>query len=80
MNKRGTSKYVFKVGNKIVHGGITDRDIEERGQEHQNSGSVTRENGKIYDWSKGHIVKVGHKTTREGGLNWERDNGYGANQ
>lgn len=38
------------------------------------------EKGKTFDWSKGKIVKVGKKTTREGGLNWERKNGYGANQ
>lgn len=80
MSQRKTSKYLFKVGNKVVHGGITDRDIEKRESEHISSGNVTKENGKSYDWSKGHIVKVGRKTTRDGGLDWERDNGYGANQ
>ena len=33
-NERDTFKYHFKVGNKIVHGGITD-DLERREQEHR---------------------------------------------
>lgn len=78
--ERNTNKYHFKVGNKIVHGGITDRDIVERETELKNSGKVTTVNGKTYDWSNGHIVKVGNKTTREKALEWERKNGYGANQ
>ena len=41
-NLRDTYKYQFKVGNKIVHGGITD-DLERREGEHQQK------------WSKGHI-------------------------
>lgn len=77
---RNTTKYQFKVGNKIVNGGITDRDLSERENEHKSSGKKTVEKGKTFDWSKGKIVKVGKKTTREGGLNWERKNGYGANQ
>lgn len=80
MSKRNTNKYLFKVGNKIIHGGITDRNIEERESEHQSSGKITRENGKAYNWSKGHIVKVGNQTTRDAALKWERENGYGANQ
>ena len=80
MKKRNTSKYHFKVGNKIVHGGITDRDLAKREREHKSSGNITRINGKQYDWANGHIVKVGNKTTREGGLEWERNNGFGANQ
>lgn len=79
-DNRETNKYLFKVGNKIVHGGITDRDVREREREHQGSGKVTRDGGKSYDWAKGHIVKSGNKTTREAGLKWERDNGFGANQ
>lgn len=79
-SRRDTSKYQYKVGNKTVHGGITDRDIKQRETEHRNSGNVTYENGKKYDWSKGHIVKVGNKTTREKGLEWERKHGFGANQ
>jgi hypothetical protein len=79
-DKRDTNKYHFKVGNKIVHGGITDRDLTERESEHKLSGNVTKVNGKIYDWADGHIVKVGNKTTRDKGLDWERENGFGANQ
>ena len=29
---------------------------------------------------KANNVKVGNKTTRDKGLGWERDNGFGANQ
>lgn len=78
--KRDTYKYHFKVGNKIVHGGITDRQLEEREQEHQSSGKISANRQKKYDWSKGHIVKVGKRTTRKAALKWERENGFGANQ
>ena len=74
-----TYKYHFKVGNKIVHGGITN-DLDRREGEHKNSNKTTKSNGKSYDWSKGHIVKVGNKVSRNSGLRWERNNGYGANQ
>jgi len=79
-SKRNTNKYHFKVGNKVVHGGITDRELSDREVEHRASGNITKENGKSYKWSDGHIVKVGNKTTRDKGLGWERDNGFGANQ
>lgn len=64
--KRDTYKYHFKIGNKIVHGGITNN-LERREQEHKR------------DWPKGHIVQVGRKTTKEAALKWERENGYQAN-
>jgi len=43
---RGTYKYQFKVGRKIVHGGITN-DLERREQEH------------LQEWPNGHIVQEG---------------------
>ena len=49
-NSRDTNKYQFKVGNKIVHGGIT-KDLERREAEHQQK------------WPNGHIKKVGRMTT-----------------
>ena len=52
MAKRDTCKYYFKLGNKIVHGGITD-DLERREQEHQQK------------CPKGHIFQVGYCTTEE---------------
>jgi putative zinc finger/helix-turn-helix YgiT family protein len=55
---RNTYKYDFKVGNKIVHSGITN-DLERREQEHRQR------------WSGGHIVKVGKVTTEEAGRKWE---------
>lgn len=80
MKIKDTYKYHFKVGNKIIHGGITTRTLKERETEHKNSGKITREKSKRYDWSNGHIVQVGRKTDRESALKWERENGYGANQ
>ncbi len=55
---RDTYKYDFKVGNKIVHSGITN-DLERREQEHKQR------------WPSGHIVKVGRATTEEGARKWE---------
>ena len=56
---RSTYKYQFKVGNKIVHGGITE-DLERREQEHKQT------------WPKGHIKQVGRRTTVEAARTWER--------
>ncbi len=67
---RDTYKYYFKVGNLIVHGGITN-DLDRRELEHQNSGRWTLHNGKKFYWSKGYIVQVGYITTREAALEWE---------
>ena len=58
--KRDTYKYHFKLGNKIVHTGITN-DLDRREQEHQ------RRQG----WAKGHIVQVGNRTTPSAALTWE---------
>ena len=63
VKERDMYKYLFKVGNKIVHGGITD-DLERREAEHQQR------------WSKGHIVQVGHRTTEEAAREWEEDKGF----
>jgi len=62
-SQRNTSKYVFKDGRKIVHGGITN-DLDRREGEHQQK------------WPSGHIVKVGRNTTREAALSWEKEKGY----
>jgi len=60
---RDTYKYVFKEGNKIVHGGIT-KDINRREKEHQQ------------ETPKGKINKVGHRTTEEAARQWEKEKGY----
>lgn len=59
---RTTYKYHFKLGNKIVHTGITDN-IYRREYEHQQKRG----------WKKGHIFQVGVRTTREAALKWERE-------
>jgi hypothetical protein len=61
--KRDTYKYQYKIGNKIVHGGITN-DLERREQEHQQK------------WPKGHIKQVGRRTTEEAARKWEEEKGY----
>lgn len=58
LKKRDTYKYHFKVGKKIVHGGITN-DLDRREHEHQQ----TR--------PKGHIVQVGRRTTKDAARQWE---------
>ena len=55
---RNTYKYRFKVGNKVVHCGITN-DLERRELEHKNN------------WPNGHIVQVGRITTEESARKWE---------
>ncbi|MDO9559848.1 MAG: hypothetical protein Q7I89_09230 [Syntrophales bacterium] len=60
LDKNGIYKYHYKIGNKIVHSGITD-DLERREQEHQQK------------WPKGHIKQVGIKTTEDGAREWEKD-------
>ncbi len=76
---RDTFKYQFKVGNVIVHGGITN-DLERRNREHKNSGKWTLYKGKRLLWSNGHITKVGVVVTRTTALNWEAEKGYGLSQ
>ena len=61
--RRNTYKYNFKIGNKIVHGGITD-DLERREEEHQQK------------WPKGHITQVGRRTTEEAAREWEEEKGF----
>ena len=60
---RDTYKYLYKIGNKIVHGGITN-DLDRREQEHQQK------------WSKGHIKQVGRRTTEEAARKWEKVKGF----
>ena len=57
---RTTYKYHFKIGNKIVHTGITDA-IDRREREHRQKPG----------WKKGHISKVGYRTTRDAASAWE---------
>lgn len=56
-------KYLFKVGNKIVHGGITT-DVQQREQQHKQK------------WPKGHIKAIGGPVTEESAREWEKERGY----
>ena len=62
MSNRTAYKYHFKLGNKIVHTGIT-KDIDRREAEHR------RERG----WEKGHIFQVGVRTTLDAARAWENE-------
>jgi len=62
-NARDTHKYQFKIGNKIMHGGIT-KDLDRRELEHKQK------------WPEGHIKQVGRRTTEEAARKWEKDKGY----
>ena len=59
---RDTYKYYFKIGNKIVHTGIT-YDLDRCEAEHRQK----------HGWGKGHIKQVGRRTTRDDALEWERE-------
>jgi len=64
--KRIYSKYLFKTGNKIKHGGITIN-LKTRGYQHKCT------------WPNGHIVKVGRLVTKNSALRWEREKGFQVN-
>ena len=55
-------KYHFKLGNKIVHTGITN-DLDRREAEHR------REKG----WARGHIKQVGLRTTPQAAQEWKNE-------
>lgn len=56
-------KYHYKIGNNIVHGGITN-DLERRENEHQQK------------WPKGHITQIGRRTTEDAARMWEKEKGF----
>jgi AraC-like DNA-binding protein len=55
---RDTYKYNFKLGNKIVHSGITI-DLDKREKQHQQR------------WPNGHIKQVGYRVTAEAARKWK---------
>jgi len=60
---RRSYKYYFKIGKKIVHGGITE-DLKQREQQHK------------VKWPKGHIIQVGRRTTEKAARKWEKKKGF----
>ena len=62
--KRDAYKYQFKIGDKILHGEITN-DLERREEEH-----------KFKYGDRGHIKQVGRRTTEDVARKWEEDKGY----
>ena len=61
---RNYTKYLVKTRNKIEHGGITERPLEDRAAEHR------------VDYPNSHVVKVGPKVTEKTARKWEKDHGY----
>jgi hypothetical protein len=55
--------YEFKVGNRVLHKGIT-QEPDRREREHQNNIDPD-----------GHLKIVGRPKTEEGARQWEKDNG-----
>ena len=66
---RTTYKYHFKLGNRIVHTGIT-QDLDRREAEHR------RREG----WERGHITQVGVRTTPEAAREWSKISDARANE
>ncbi len=62
-SERDTYKYLVKIGNKVVDGGIT-KDLERREGERQR------------EYPGSHLYKVGNITTEEGAREWEMREGY----
>ena len=57
-------RYIVRVNRKIVHGGITERTVEERAAEHRRK------------WPNATVRQVGPAVTEETGRKWEKDHGY----
>lgn len=62
-SKRDTYKYLVKIRNKVVDGGIT-KDLERREGERQR------------EYPGSHLYKVGNRTTEEGAREWEKEQGF----
>ena len=62
-NPRDTYKYLVKIGNRVVDGGITN-DIDRRELERQR------------EYPGSHLFKVGNRTTKEAALEWEKEEGF----
>lgn len=57
---RDTAKYDYRVRGRIVHSGITKRQLEERARELQTK------------YGPGRITQVGRRTTEEAARKWEK--------
>jgi hypothetical protein len=60
---RDTYKYLVKIGNKVMDGGITN-DLERREKERQR------------EYPGCHLYKVGIRTTEAGARRWEKKHGF----
>ena len=60
---RDTIKYLVKIGNRVVDGGIT-KDLERREGERQR------------EYPGSHLFKVGNRTTEEAARDWEKEQGF----
>lgn len=65
--QRDTYKYHLKQGKKVVHRGVTNN-LARREAEHKER------------FPDSHIVQVGHRTSRDAALKWEREGGKKPNK
>jgi len=61
---RNFTRYIVKVKNKNVHGGVTERPLEERAKEHKQK------------WPTCRVQKVGSKVSEKTARKWEEYHGY----
>ena len=61
---RNYRRYVVRAKRKIVHGGITERPLEEREAEHKRK------------WPNARVSQVGPAVTEETARKWEKEHGY----
>jgi predicted GIY-YIG superfamily endonuclease len=61
---RNYIRYIVKKGGKTMHGGITERPLEERREEHKRK------------WPSASVKKVGPKVTEKTAREWEKKQGF----
>ena len=60
---RNFTRYVVKVKNQKVHGGVTERPLDERATEHKGR------------WPTCRVQKVGPKVSEKTARKWEKEHG-----
>ena len=76
MEQPDTFKYHFKIGNFIVHGGIT-KDLVKEETALLYSGKCTVMNGLRLYWKYGYITQIDSPLTWDDALVWVKENGWG---
>lgn len=61
---RNFTRSIVRVRNKNVHGGVTERPLDERVAEHERR------------WPNCRVQQIGPKVTEKTARKWEREHGY----